>query len=514
MASIYRPKGSKKYVIMYFDENGRRRKKTGTTDKVVTKRIAHDIDNKVALRRAGSIDPAAERFAESERTPLVEHIAAWEANLVAEGRTVEYAEQITGRVRRLVAVILGSNVARLDPRRLSTSERGEVSQSIEAAIKPARLSDLTRLKVQAAIAKLKDAGRSHRTCNHYRTAAKIFVRWCKRNDRIRENPLDGVTGYNVKEDIRHDRRTISLDELRRLIVAAERGPVIRNLPGPTRALCYRLAVATGLRYSEIASIKPESFNWKAPSVTVAAAYTKNGDPATLPIPNDLVDDLAAFVAPLPSGTPVFPLPNKKGSDMVRRDLKAAGIPYCDDAGLVFDFHALRCETATLADAAGVTPRVVQKLMRHSSLELTGKYTRPRAVDINAAASLLPSLKPEKDRPEALAMTGTDPSPAATQNATSAIADESNSNHGKLVASIGQGTAHPDPRPDRARHAGRPGTLSGGRFRRLPGQADPPGRPPGRSRGAGTSRPDGPNGETAPGPGASGAGRVECPLRRG
>jgi hypothetical protein len=51
-------------------------------------------------------------------------------------------------------------------------------------------------------------------------------------------------------------------------------------------------------------------------------------------------------------------------------------------------------------------------MRHSSLELTGRYTRPRAVDIEAAASMLPSLKPEGDRPESLslAMTGIDASP--------------------------------------------------------------------------------------------------------
>ena len=67
--------------------------------------------------------------------------------------------------------------------------------------------------------------------------------------------------------------------------------------------------------------------------------------------------------------------------MLRIDLDAAGIPYRDAAGLVFDFHALRCQCATLADEAGVSPRVVQKLMRHSTLELTGRYTRPRAVDI-------------------------------------------------------------------------------------------------------------------------------------
>ncbi len=96
--------------------------------------------------------------------------------------------------------------------------------------------------------------------------------------------------------------------------------------------------------------------------------------------------------------------------MIRVDLKASGIPYRDTSGLFFDFHSLRCQTATLADAAGVSPRVVQKIMRHSSLELTGRYTRPRAVDIEAAAGMLPSLKPEANTPEELAATGTDGQP--------------------------------------------------------------------------------------------------------
>jgi|SRR5271157_5554654 len=49
-------------------------------------------------------------------------------------------------------------------------------------------------------------------------------------------------------------------------------------------------------------------------------------------------------------------------------------------------------------------------MRHSSLELTGRYTRPRAVDIESAAALLPSLKPSPPETEAAVMTGTDPAP--------------------------------------------------------------------------------------------------------
>ena len=80
------------------------------------------------------------------------------------------------------------------------------------------------------------------------------------------------------------------------------------MTGPMRALCYQLASATGLRFSEIASTT-ESFDWKAPSVVVNAAYTKNGDPATMPLPRGpggrsgrLRGDVRARHAHLPDAT--------------------------------------------------------------------------------------------------------------------------------------------------------------------------------------------------------------------
>jgi hypothetical protein len=144
--------------------------------------------------------------------------------------------------------------------------------------------------------------------------------------------------------------------------------------------------------------------------------------------------------------------------MLRVDLDTVGIPYRDDAGLVFDFHALRCQTATLLDAAGVSPRTVQKIMRHSTLELTGRYTRPRTVDIEAAASKMPSLRPEADTPEALAATGTDPARAsATQIATLGNDDCHISKADKKVMSDVERIRN----PGRGKVAVAPGTNSDG-----------------------------------------------------
>jgi len=214
----------------------------------------------------------------------------------------------------------------------------------------------------------------------------------------------GASGFNAGEDRRHDRRTISVVELQKVISAAQPGPPYRLMPGPPRALCYRLAVSTGLRYSEISSLTPRSLG--VSSVTVNAAYAKNGRTATIPLARDVASDLAGFAAGLEPGDPIFPLPPGEGAEMLRVDLEAALVPYRDDAGRVFDFHALRCQCATLADAAGASPRVVQRLMRHSSLDMTNRYTRPRMHDLEGAVDSLPSLRPEIPDREAGAANGT------------------------------------------------------------------------------------------------------------
>jgi integrase len=90
---------------------------------------------------------------------------------------------------------------------------------------------------------------------------RTFILWARKDGRLRDDPLIGLSGFNAKEDRRHDRRTLALDELRRLVDAAALGPPFRDMTGPARSLCYRLAVASGLRYSEIKSITPESFGF-------------------------------------------------------------------------------------------------------------------------------------------------------------------------------------------------------------------------------------------------------------
>ena len=78
---------------------------------------------------------------------------------------------------------------------------------------------------------------------------------------------------------------------------------------------------------------------------------------------------------------------------LRKDLKAAGIPYRDELNRVLDVHALRHTTATHMAKAGVAPRTAQAIMRHSNIDLTMKvYTDPRLLDERTAVNALPRMR--------------------------------------------------------------------------------------------------------------------------
>jgi len=405
-------KVGKKWYARFIDENGKAREKAGFTDKRETERLAVELEARAAKIREGLVDPRELVQRDHAKTPLSDHISAWEGSLRSAGGTGRHVSMSVARVRRLMAIVMGATAAETEyPRAATKADRKAREERLARWLAPARLGDLTAERVQKALGELRDSGMSLQSLNHHRAAARSFDIWCHETGRTRETALRSVKGFNAKEDPRHERRTISLEELQRLVEAAHRGPAVMGVSGPIRSLSYRLAVASGLRYNELRSIRPESFDWAVSPATVRVkpAYEKNRQGAVIPIADELAADLKPLVNSVPQGEAVFPLPADKGAEMLRFDLEAAEIPYRDQAGRVFDFHSTRCQTATLLDQAGVSPRVAQRVMRHSTPGLTDRYTRPRAIDIERAALAIPPLRPEGNKPEApsLAKTGTE-----------------------------------------------------------------------------------------------------------
>jgi hypothetical protein len=91
---------------------------------------------------------------------------------------------------------------------------------------------------------------------------------------------------------------------------------------------------------------------------------------------------------------------------LRRDLEAAGIPFSDESGRRFDFHALRGMLATRLLASGASVKAAQSLMRHSTADLTvSVYARVRDGEDREALGRLPDLLPPE--PATMRATGTD-----------------------------------------------------------------------------------------------------------
>jgi hypothetical protein len=86
----------------------------------------------------------------------------------------------------------------------------------------------------------------------------------------------------------------------------------------------------------------------------------------------------------------------------------AGISHADDAGRFRDSHSVRHSTGSLHGASRAHPKIVQAILRHSSIELSmNRYTHFfRGQESKAVANLSDLSLPSKEKQKAVA-TGTD-----------------------------------------------------------------------------------------------------------
>lgn len=310
----------------------------------------------------------------AQDTPLPDHLEAYAANIVAKGGTELHARRAASSLRRLLA---------------------------DAGV--SSLADLTGDTIQAALSRIRSR-RSPRTANFALVQAKAFSRWLVAGKKLESSPVAHIKAYSQHVGRKRVRRALTSREAALLVAAAEAGPTVRvrlgagefvELPGPDRAMLYRIALGTGYRADEIRSLTPEAFRLDAgsPVVVLAAEFTKDGKPAEQPIRRDLAGRLGGWLAGKPPGEPVVPVPIKT-AELVRGDLERAGIPFETTDGAV-DFHALRSTYGTLLIKAGVDIKTVQMLMRHASPLMTlSMYVKSSEEDRVKAVESMPNLDEE------------------------------------------------------------------------------------------------------------------------
>ncbi len=372
----------KRWGIEFRDGDGILRRKAGYTDRRATEQEAARLEREAERQQSGLID----RHAEQRKRPLTEHVADWERSLRDKGNTEKHA---TEQAKRARVVFTGCR----------------------ATFWP----DMSASKVQSFIAGMRKdrdgkRGVGARTANSYLQAVKQFCRWMVADDRAATSPLAHLRAYNVKTDRRVRRRALTVDECRVLIETTAKAGLSYGMTGPERALLYWTALRTGFRVGELRSLTPDCFDLEStpPTITVEAAYSKHRRADVQAIPQALAADLGHFLANRDPEAPVFKPNSDKTADMLREDLKRAGIAPVDDAGNRVDFHALRHSFITHGAMSGLPVKVVQDLARHSDVSLTmNVYSHTVVADRAKAVEALPDLTgPAADR-QAKKATGTD-----------------------------------------------------------------------------------------------------------
>ncbi|MBT4863895.1 MAG: site-specific integrase [Planctomycetaceae bacterium] len=395
---------SKAWHGKYRDADGIERRQKLSTNKAAARQMLAELERKAEQQKAGLCSP----FEEHATRPLTEHLADFHSNLRDAGNTHDYCRLV---FRRACWIVEGCRFRFI----------GDISAS----------------RVQSFLSDLKKKGRSQQTINHYLRAIKQFTRWLVRDRRTSDNRLTHLAGGNVKTDLRIERRELTGDEIQQLLKIAQTGRSRMGLSGWERFTLYSTALSTGLRASELSSLTPAHFGLtgEPPTVRIDAADEKAGRGDVLPLPPDLVELLAPWLETVDDDSPLWPgvwAKQKRGSRFIQRDLEDARstwigeaeseaehgerersdfLCYRDHDGKQADFHALRHTYLSRLGRSGASPKAMQRLARHSSVELTlGRYTHVGLFDLAAAVERLPLLPvktPDKSEPAVLRATGTD-----------------------------------------------------------------------------------------------------------
>ena len=222
-------------------------------DRQSSQALEVEIIKQLERGEVGLVDPTAVH----RRTTLDDHLQAFEGYLEDKNNTPGHIDKTLARCRRLLKQMNAQTV-----------------------------TQITAQGVDAGLASFRRAGMSLSTSNGYFRAIRSFCRWLVHSKRIRENPLLGMNCRRVTDaDRQRQRRNLSDTELQALIHVARRSSrTFMGLTGSDRALLYLVAVNTGLRASELASLTPESFEFEQgqPVVRCQPGYTKNGEEASYP----------------------------------------------------------------------------------------------------------------------------------------------------------------------------------------------------------------------------------------
>ena len=404
MATVYKRKGRRNWLIGYTDERGKpRERSSGTTERKAAELIARKLEADAVLIRKGFATHAQAERRAADAIPPDRHLAEYLDWCKAKGQSDLHRANKRSAIERYLD---SAGIAKLS--------------AIDATSIGAHLRDLTvkrTRRTRKANQRTGDPGEvkiltepaSTRTRNAHRAAIGGFLNWCRRTGRIEANPIAMVPIGDERRDRKLVRRALTEDELSRLLSVARDADAKVGGKGGVRGrreLWYLLAALSGLRRGDLLRLRWSDVDLAEGIAVIRDGKAKRED--AIPLHPQVIEALRERWPKLVVGTPTGKVfPEQVAHATRRRDFAAAGIKP-DAEGRVADLHALRSTLATSLAKSGTPLQVTQRIMRHSSYRTTERhYVALKLTDTRGAVEGLPRIEPNRPKREETRATGTD-----------------------------------------------------------------------------------------------------------
>lgn len=367
MSRIFRRKGRRGWWLDYIDTNGERiRRPSGTTDKTTALLALAAAETSEVRKTIGVIHQEELETKEQSKRPISEHFEEFIQFLRVSGRGETHLSGTKSHLTRLAEELGWTSILHIKEQQII----GWLDTAQTKRKNPKPLSDRTR--------------------QSYCQSITAFCRWARKRKRIGSNPIDTLSRPQVRKKSFH-RRAITREEWAYLSKFLATNESMRlGMDSSERVILYELALVSALRAKEITSLTRSSFDFDRG--LVRCKETKNKKAADQSLTKPLIAKLKKHLAKKMPGARAFAISDRTGfAKTIRADFEAARLAWLqeaksvdertkrektdflalkNDAGEILDFHSLRHTCGAWLAMMGLHPKVIQRIMRHSSITLT------------------------------------------------------------------------------------------------------------------------------------------------
>ena len=210
----------------------------------------------------------------------------------------------------------------------------------------------------------------HTTINHYLRDVRAFAYWCMDIEREYITPVYKIKQVSGQEPgikaFKEDDINILLEKPRKSAAFGEwRTWAIVNW-----------VMATGNRGATICEVKIEDVDFKRKNIYLR--HTKNKQYQSVPLSSELAHQLKEYMNLWLRGanSSDYLFPNISGEALTTNALRHSFAKYCNDRGVnQTNLHGLRHSFADISLDNGRNPFELQKMLGHSTLDMTRRYIR-------------------------------------------------------------------------------------------------------------------------------------------